>query len=306
MKKQSNIRPTKRAAAKGRAAADTKGRGRFEAAGPAKKERRTSHGLAFGRVADDLDPSLIETVAGIAAKSAVAKQVWPDRVTAGIGYVKGMAVVFASFYQRLLAGDGAIAAMAKTKPGNPGRDVVAWYEDEFEALGMDNSEPSDVLRHLFVVMYGLGMKVSAGKYCKGHDFAATGTPTRDSAGAGLFQSTYDLRSAHPLLPKVIASYLRDPEGYLDLFREDVTCAPHDWDNHGSDQAMEFQRLSKACPAFAVEFAAIALRNRKDHWKAITLRQVRLLGNCDRMFRQVQEGVDRATGRDRGRRPSPKA
>lgn len=242
------------------------------------------------------NPKLVEAVANVAAKSALARQVWANRTQAGIGYVKGMAVVFADLYCRLHAGDEFVAEMAKAKSRNVGRDAIAWYDDEFEALKMDNSEPgADVLRHLFVVLYGLGIKISGGKYCKGHEHSV-GPRTADAAGAGLFQATHALCSAHPLLPKLFKKYTRDPEGFLDLFREGVVCAPYDWENQGSSAAMEFQRLTKACPLFAVEFAAIALRHRKDHWQAVKLRNVQLLGSCEKMLRQVQDAVDWAMHR----------
>ncbi len=248
------------------------------------------------------DETLIREVTGMAARSPVAKHEWTDRGRAGIGYVKGMACTFAAFYMRLLAGHPEVAEMAKPKGRSAKGDVLVWYDEQFSAAGMDNSAGGpDVLRHLFVFLYGLGMQESSGRYCEGRD-QSDETVTAETAEAGLFQASYELRIAHALLPKIIARYSADPRGFLQVFREDVVCKPRDWEDYGSGKAMEFQRLTKACPAFAVEYAAIALRHRRTHWDSVNRCRIELLGNCDRMLREVQRATDDhlASRRNRGR------
>jgi hypothetical protein len=54
---------------------------------------------------------------------------------------------------------------------------------------------------------------------------------------------------------------------------------------------EFQRLSKACPAFAAEFTAVGLRNIRKHWGPINRREVEVRSECEAMLRRVQTAVD---------------
>jgi len=50
-------------------------------------------------------------------------------------------------------------------------------------------------------------------------------------------------------------------------------------------------LSKACPAFAVEFAAVGLRNIRTHWGPINTRTAEIRAECDALLTQVQNLVD---------------
>jgi len=64
---------------------------------------------------------------------------------------------------------------------------------------MDNSRGGvDVLRHLFVLLTGLGMRESSGHYGEGRDASATNTSAY-TAEAGLFQVSYNSHHASLLL-----------------------------------------------------------------------------------------------------------
>jgi hypothetical protein len=82
-------------------------------------------------------------------------------------------------------------------------------------------------------------------------------------------------------------------GYLDAFAEDVTCSSDDWDNYGSGRGAEFQKLCKNAPAFAVESAALTLRNRADHYGPIKRHETELKAEADRMLRAVQSYLERS-------------
>ena len=83
--------------------------------------------------------------------------------------------------------------------------------------------------------------------------------TSETAEAGLFQTSWNARSASSLLPQLFSDYRANSAGFLDVFKEGVTAKPQDLQNFGSGDGKEFQRLSKECPAFAAEFAAGAQR-----------------------------------------------
>jgi N-acetyl-anhydromuramyl-L-alanine amidase AmpD len=246
---------------------------------------------AWARAQDAPQDALQDAVTQIAASSDIARYRWRDRGVAPTGYIKGMALVFGRVYSKLTAGDAAALEMAKAKTADPDRDALAWYDDEFAAAGMNNDvDGVDALRHLFVLLIGLGMRESSGKYCEGRDRSAD-NDTAETAEAGLFQTSFNARRASPLLPTLFAQYSANPSGFLDVFREGVQCSASDLENFGSGDGREFQRLSKECPAFAAEFAAVALRNIRTHWGPINRKNVEVRPECDAMLRQVEDCVD---------------
>jgi hypothetical protein len=239
--------------------------------------------------------SVISQIATLAKNSPIAKYKWKDRGRAPAGYIKGMALVFARVYCKLLAGDPAAAEMAKADTHDPHHDALSWYAPEFQALGMDNGNAgADTLRHLFVLLIGLGMRESSGTYCEGRDKSASNT-TAETAEAGLFQVSYNARSASALLPAMFAAYRGNPSGFVETFKEGAICSAEKLKNWGTGDGKEFQRLSKACPAFAAEFASVLLRNVRKHWGPINTKKAELLRDCDTMLRAVQNVVDTSQG-----------
>jgi hypothetical protein len=244
-----------------------------------------------GRTAALVAAATVDRILDIAARSAIARFPWEDRDVAPIGYIKGMAVTFARVYCKLRAGDPFAVEMAKAKAQSTTRDALAWYDDEFRALGMRNdSAGADTLRHLFVLLIGLGMRESSGKHCEGRDRSGSNT-TAETAEAGLFQTSFNARSGSPLLPRLFAQYLESPSGFVEIFREGVRCSAANLENFGSGQGKQFQRLSKECPAFAAEFAAVGLRNVRRHWGPITRKETEVRREADTMLREVQNAID---------------
>jgi SH3 domain-containing protein len=234
----------------------------------------------------------LDPIIQIASGSAIAQYSWKNRGVAPIGYIKGMALAYGRVYCKFNAGDPCAAEMAKANTGNGSVDALAWLAPEFAAAGLDNSTDGvDTLRHLFVLLVGLGMRESSGIYCTGRDQSASNT-TADTAEAGLFQTSFNARGASALLPALFQVYQASPAGFLDVFQEGVNpCGAADMQNFGSGDGAEFQRLSKACPAFAAEFAAVGLRNLRTHWGPINTKTAEIKTECDDMLLQVQQAVD---------------
>ena len=68
-----------------------------------------------------------------------------------------MSVAYAQIYAKFKTGDRAATEMARANIGDADRDALAWYADEFASAGMTNDAPgADTLRHLFVLLIGLG------------------------------------------------------------------------------------------------------------------------------------------------------
>jgi hypothetical protein len=90
---------------------------------------------------------------------------------------------------------------------------------------MDNETAGpSTLCHLFVLLIGLGMRESSGKYCEGRDRAASNTSAA-SAEAGMFQTSFDAASANPLLGQLFEQYLTKPNGFAEIFKEESAAEP---------------------------------------------------------------------------------
>lgn len=233
----------------------------------------------------------LDRIIQVASQSKIARYRWRDRGVSPPGYIKGMALVYARVYCKLKARDAVATEIAKANTGHADKDALAHYAQEFNAVGMANESPGvDTLRHLFVLLIGLGMRESSGSYCRGRDKAASNT-SADTAEAGLFQTSFNARGASPLLPQLFQQYLATPSGFLEIFKEGARCRDSDRSNFGSGPGKEFQRLSKECPAFAAEFTAVALRSRRKPWGPINRKTVEIRPECDAMLSQVQKVVD---------------
>jgi hypothetical protein len=141
-----------------------------------------------------------------------------------------------------------------------------------------------------VLLIGLGMRESSGKYCEGRDRAA-GNTRGELTEAGMFQTSCNALSANPLLGELFERYLATPSGFVEIFKEGVRCRASDLQNFGSGKGREFQRLSKECPAFAAEFAALGLRLFRTHWGPINRREAEIRPECNVMLLKVQNFVD---------------
>jgi len=229
-------------------------------------------------------------IAALADGSACASYSWKNRGVAPRGYIRGMAVMFARVYCKMNANRDAASEMSMADSGDAAVDALAHYEPEFTALGMDNSEAGvHVLRHLFVLLTGLGMRESSGRHCEGRDMAATNT-TADTAEAGLFQVSHNSASAHFLLEALFDQY-KGSTDFRDIFEEGVHCSAGSWANWGAGDGHDFQELTKECPAFAVEYAALLLRKRRRHWGPINTKTAELRQECDDLFKSVCAYID---------------
>jgi hypothetical protein len=198
--------------------------------------------------------------------------------------------MFGRVYCKLNAGRDAASEMAMVDSGDGSVDALAWYAAEFTDLGMDNANPGiDVLRHLFVLLTGLGMRESSGRHCEGRDASATNT-SAETAEAGLFQVSHNSIGAHFLLGALFDQY-KGSTDFQDIFSDGVTCGAASWKNWGTGDGADFQALTKACPAFAVEYAALGLRKIRTHWGPINRKTAELKPECDDLFKSVCAFID---------------
>ena len=229
----------------------------------------------------------VDDITRIAANSALAR-----RKVAPPGYVKGMAVMFAVAQRKLAQGDPAALEMAKPVSGDTNRDALAHYASAFATLGMRNDRGGvETLRHLFVLMFGLGLRESSGRYCEGYDREPNRNRlTSETAEAGLFQMSWDARAISPFIKPLCDEYSRTGGGYKAIFAEGVTPKSKDLETVGSGDGATFQQMMKEMPGLAVETAAVGLRKNggaTGHWGPIRRQEAKLFPDADDLLQQVQ-------------------
>jgi hypothetical protein len=239
----------------------------------------------------ELDAPLVDVICMVAENSEIAAYSWPDRGEAPIGYVKGMALAYATAWRKLSARNSSALVMAQAATDDPDTDALAWYSDVFDELGMPVYQTGpDTLRYLFVLMMGLGMRESSGQHCEGRDMSAENT-TSDTCEAGLFQTSWNINSCSTEIRKLLDEYDEMPNNcqqcWRSIFEEDVSCSADDWENYGTGTGALFQQLSKECPQFAVESTAVGLRLLRKHWGPIGRREVEVRKEADDLFRAVE-------------------
>lgn len=252
-------------------------------------------------VSHSLPQALLNGITGAAASSDLARYEWRNRGKAPIGYIKGMAAAYGSVYLKWQRQHPVALAMAESDTGDVTHDALSWYKSEFNAAGMSNNMPgANTLRHLFVLLIGLGMRESSGRYCEGRD-RSTDNITADTAEAGLFQMSWNAHVSSPLIPDLFDAFSRSPDALLSIFQEGVHVRHDDLANYGDGQGADFQKLCKTHPSFAVESSAVGLRVMRSHWGPINSRAAEVRQEADLLLQQVQSIVD-ATPRPAGNAP----
>jgi hypothetical protein len=238
-----------------------------------------------------LDQRTTNEICEIAAASAIARYSWKDRGSAPAGYTKGMALAWSTVVRKWSALDVAALEMAKANTHRADTDALSWYKDYFDELGLPISEPGlDTLRSLWVLLMGLGMRESSGKYCCGRDMSADNV-TSDTAEAGLFQMSWNARGCSDCMQLLFDQYAENSTSCaLRFFQEDVSCSGSDWQCYGSGTGFYYQELAKTCPQFACETTAIGLRNLRKHWGPINRYEAELRSEAADLFLAVQDLV----------------
>lgn len=230
----------------------------------------------------------INEIVRIAEASDIANYSWRDRGKAPKGYTAGIALCFGLAATALVEEDPVAELMAQADRNSSDHDALSWYRSEFNSLGMDNSEDGiDTLRHLFVMILGLGMRESSGKYCEGRDMSASNT-SADEAEAGMFQTSWNIRSCCSEIPPLLEAFWDNPNGFLPTFQKDIGPDSKDLGGYGSGDGARYQFLSKFAPAFHAYVTALGMRYLRQHWGPINRSEVELRADANRMLLDVQD------------------
>jgi hypothetical protein len=248
---------------------------------------------------------VIARIFQLVEESDLAKYNWKGRGPAPIAYLKGMALTYARSYCHYQI-DGLVMKMVKgVRPGaDTTKDAVARYANKFMEFGADVSvDGVHVLRGVFTILFGLGMRESGGKFCAGWDMSKTKgphpkVPTAENSEAGLFQISYDISMNRNDFDSLFERYKRRPSGFLDVFSEGVACQVPGYDGgaiFGAGAGKDFQQLSKDNPAFTAELAALGLRTTANHWGPINTNKVEILRACWSLLLDVEGAIDNLGG-----------
>lgn len=228
-------------------------------------------------------PTVITDMAEV---SQCAKYKFKNRSVAPKGYIKGMSLAYAQVLCEK-SGEPLTTASQRAVAGNT-RDALSHY-------GIYTDTP---LRDTYNLLIGLGMRESSGKHCEGRDMSASNV-SADTAEAGLFQSSYNIRvgliNGKYIVDKRLDGLYQDyklklgkDKCLLHVFKEGVTCSDSNWFDYGTGEGKTFQKLNKNCPAFSVSTAAVAVRMRMSHYGPLKRKEAELVPACEEMLIKVEE------------------
>jgi len=240
---------------------------------------------AIGAIPRPATPQIDSRIIDIAARSDCGKHRWNDRGRAPIGYIKGLALVYAkSFCESKGSPPPAVAVMKQALQA--GEDSLVRYRDDLVRNGVDVNSDIERLRALYTLGIGQGMRESSGNTTEGRDTTAK-RPSANSAEAGLFQTSFDSIKKSPALGKLFEQYQASPGACrLETFKEGiprVIARPV----FGIGPGAEFQRFTRACPAFATEYALVLLRVNRRHFGPIIRKETEYFQPCNEMLKQVE-------------------
>lgn len=225
--------------------------------------------------------------------SPVVRKAWVRQGVAPLGYLRGMALTYGRMYCKLKAMDPFITKIAAKATTSTSKDALAFRKAKFNSLGLSNSaDGPDTLRHVMVLLTGVGMLESSGHWCEGPINSNAGEDTKTS---GMFQMSFSIgvRATSPFPD--MSGFLTDLSvtnvntGYLEVFKKDVpTCANLPASFPSTPQG-DFRKFCIHEPASAAELAALGLRQRRAHWSTVDTAEIHK--PWDEVLKQVQTAID---------------
>jgi peptidoglycan hydrolase-like protein with peptidoglycan-binding domain len=230
----------------------------------------------------------IARIVDIAENSEIAGYAWRDRGVAPKGYIAGIALCFGLAAARLAENHPTAIVLAQADRNDADEDALTWYRATFKkTLNTDNSEDGiDTLRSVFVMLMGLGMRESSGRYCEGRDMSASNV-SAETAEAGMHQTSYNIRSFNDQIPLLLQAYWKNPNGFLPTFDNGVSPKGDELANFGSGDGAKHQFLSKFAPAYHAYVTAIGMRFGRQHWGPINRSEVEIREEANEMLLTVQ-------------------
>jgi len=240
-------------------------------------------------------PADFAGIVKIADGSQCAKTVF-DGSRAPRAFLRGLSLSFAKTVCQPDRADVKLIGQSKVQNAcKTCTDTLSFYGQIMKnGIGHSPIDGSDTVKQFYTLMVGLGMRESNGKYCTGRDGSMNFVQDY-SAEAGLFQTSYGNIKAgrSPLLGQLYDQYTKSQAGCLnDIYKEGIICRDgndKNWGNPGTE-GLKWQQLSKTCPGFAAEYAAVLLRLNRKECGPLNTKTAQVVKGCFDMFDAVEKYV----------------
>lgn len=230
---------------------------------------------------NDASNGSLDEITSIALNSECAKTAHDVQGKPPKSYLKGSALSFAKAVCNPLSETTEIASQAV---GDASKDALAHY-------GVRPNTAQETLEVVYSLMLGSAARESSWRWCVGKDPGASNT-SAETCEAGLYQTSWNSRSASPALPRLFQKYKADKSGcFATEYKGATTCSDANMKNWGTGEGVEFQQLSKHCPGFATEYHAIMLRVRRSHYGPINRKKSSIKPACTQMFKDIRAKID---------------
>lgn len=232
------------------------------------------------------------------ANPSCSRYSWKDRSIAPTGYLKGVMMSYARSYCRYNVKSKTPASVMVQPLGDEQVDALSLYK-------LGSTSDLQRLKQNYTLLIGLGMRESSGWYGEGRDMSADWTAS-NTAESGLFQFSYNLKdfmaqNSKDALASLYSEYQSADENkcLVKTFIEgknpnkkfNTKYWSLDTENPAAREAgLKFQKISRECPAFATEYAAVGIRSRLKHWGPLKRKEAEYNKACEQMLTQVEQSI----------------
>ena len=229
---------------------------------------------------NDASKGSLDEITSIALNSECAKTAHDNQGKPPKSYLKGSAL---SFAKAVCNPTDEVTLITSQAIGDASKDALAHY-------GVKPATAQERLEVIYSLMLGSAARESSWRWCVGKDPGASNTSS-ETCEAGLYQTSYNSRSASPALPRLFAKYKSDKSGcFATEYKGATKCTDANLKNWGTGDGVEFQKLSKECPGFATEYHGIMLRTRRSHYGPINQKKSMIKQSCTKMFNQIRNKI----------------
>jgi len=233
----------------------------------------------------------VAAISAMADASVCSKRQWAGRGLAPKQYIRGLVATYAKAVCNPNRPD--VVFVGNSQVGS--NDALSWYGSILQSKLGKTTTGLTTVRQLYTLLAGLGMRESSGMYCTGRDMSS-GFSSAATAEAGLFQTSYGAHTRSTLMDNLFNQYRASKAGcVISQFTTSLTCSAADLKNWGdaTDPGYIWQQLSKQCPAFATEYAAVLLRlngGLNGEWGPLRTKAAEVVPECYSMFGSVDSYV----------------
>jgi len=231
----------------------------------------------------------VADISSIVDKSTCIQHSFTERGHAPKSFLRGLAVSYAKAVCKPTRPD--VVFVGDTHTGN--NDALSWYGSILQSKLGPTTTGLKTVRQLYTLLVGLGMRESSGVHCTGRDMSAAFS-SADSAEAGLFQTSYGAHTRSSLMTDLFKQYQSSRAGCATAqYTADIKCSASNLKNWGTTAGTVWQKLTKECPSFATEYAAVLLRlngGARGEWGPLRKKNAEVVRECYDMFGAVESYV----------------